>query len=533
MARTCLCLLEKDMIIGKIRAAVCVILALLCAISVVGCKKRADNSGVLEALGSMKEDDVTDTEAHRAAEYYQIIIPSACSGELSLAARRLADGIEENTDTDCGVFYDVEDIPSMAGAVQILLGNTNKATSRLALNDLRVGDYVCRFVNGALVIGGVSDDTTIAALERFMEEILPVATSECLMENDGGFEHIATYELKTVLLRGFDIGDYAVVYDDEECREFAEYISRTVARSCGRYLAVTGDGDRVSGKKEIAVSLDSLSEGVAYIAAENEDIIIGGADTYGVSYATAMFCELLFSNAVDGVASLESVDNRFSCRNDSVRVMHLVSTVSASENDLVNIIDLATMINGADADVFVFGDISPSAFETMSYSLSSKFEIIVRDGYRPIIYRKDRLTPTAVFCESQSCLEMMRVEFACSVTGEKYLVYNFCSDGSGASFSAVKDKLTETECTVALLTVPTVGGRLPELSMFDDRILGSSIVNMREQEHCLIALGGKERWSSCLGALVGNNDAASVTAEIKQRYSAEYLDSIRSENGVE
>ena len=86
---------------------------------------------------------------------------------------------------------------------------------------------------------------------------------------------------------------------------------------------------------------------------------------------------------------------------------------------------------------------------------------------------------------------------------------------------------------MALLTVPTVGGRLPELSMFDDHILGSSIVNMREQEHCLIALGGKERWSSCLGALVGNNDAASVTAEIKQRYSAEYLNSIRSENGVE
>jgi hypothetical protein len=520
------------MIIGKVRSVIAVALTVSCIFALFSCKARVDNSGVLEALGSMREDAATQTQELPAAEYYQVIIPSVCGGELSLAARRLADSIEERTGIDCGVFYDAEDLPRTDSTVEILLGNTNRAASRLALYNLRVDDYVCRFVDGALVIGGVSDQATLAAVERFESEVLPDATSARLMNIDGGFEHIATYDIKSVLLRGFDIGDYAIVYTHDGCKEFSEYIKKTIAQTCGRYLDVSNNS-QVKGRKEIVVSFDSSADGMCYITAEDEDIRIVAEDSYGVSRAAAMFCTLLFANTVDGAASFENVDNGFSCRNDALSVMHMVSAVSADENELEYIIDLADMINGADADVMVLEKMSSVAFDVMSYRLSADLGVILRQGHSPVIYRKDRLTPISATCETDGGLSALNVEFSCSVTGERYHVMSLSSDGTSTSIANIRDRLSASDTAVTLLTSPLVGGQKPDLSPIADTVLRSYAVNVRGEGYCLATLRGGEGVSVTAGEPVNDGSTGSVWVEISRKYSEEYLAAVESENSVE
>lgn len=515
---------------GRLKAAVAVILSALCVFSCFSCNKRADNSNVLEALASMKEQGLTDENDAKATDYYRIVIPSDCTATLALLAKDMARGIEERTGIDCGVVYDVEDFPYVEGAIEIILGNADRDAAALAFEDLKTGDYVCRFVGGSLCIGGPSEEATLTAARRFVDEILPGATAARIMETDGGFEHIGEYGLDTVLLCGFDIGDYSLAHSGHE--EFAKHIRKTVADACGTYLEISDD-ECVKGKKEIVIATDVSSRGTAYIRMNNEDVIIGSADTYGLSFAVAKFCALLLSDAEDGRASFDVGEHNYACPNVAMSLTHVVSGIGIAESELDNIIALSDKINSIMSDVIIFGEISADTFTMVSSRLSSELAVIRQNGYAPIVYRKARVTPVSVTSGTIGGLDICQVEFLHIASNQKYTVICFASDGSANSVSAARDKLLGMENTVAVFNCPVTDGRTPDFSGMTENILHGGLFTVDGKVYYLSSMISDDRLLGTYEEPSSDGDSCFATLSVCVRYSDEYLKAIASENGVE
>ena len=129
----------------------------------------------------------SETEGEAFAEHIYVIISNGCSGELSLKARELTNLISEKTGILTSLKYDNELTVIPVGSCEIALGNTNRLVSDNALDVLRYGEYLCRWDDGTLVICGRSDFDTTVAIDRFIDEILPICSKYSLMPAEAHF----------------------------------------------------------------------------------------------------------------------------------------------------------------------------------------------------------------------------------------------------------------------------------------------------------------------------------------------------------
>ncbi|MBR6679870.1 MAG: hypothetical protein IKL59_01280 [Clostridia bacterium] len=260
------------------------------------CKNSQEPEETDDALSMLLEIvDSYDTTA--ASDYYVIVIPSGCTSELAEKARALSDALEEITGVDSVVEYDEGDNPLRSDAIEIILGNTIRNESRVALAELSAGDYVCKKIDGSVVIGGIDDADTVIAVERFMTDILPYSSAEQLMSSGAEFEYFADPDRDDVLLCGFLISDFGIVCEaDDDLLGVANEIKGEILDRSGSELEVS-DAQRI-GLRDIVLRLEASDGyvGEGYILYDGEDVILSAYDIYGMQAVASSFCSLLLAD---------------------------------------------------------------------------------------------------------------------------------------------------------------------------------------------------------------------------------------------
>ena len=245
--------------------------------------------------------DATEPPPVPFADRVYIVISENCSGDLSESARRLAERIIQKTQVDAVVKYDNEDIQKYSKDLWILLGNTDHSVSQEAIKPLRYGDYICRWDRGHIVLGGRHDEATISAVDRFMEQVLHGASYTSLMGEDVGFDNIAKYDVGGLSLNGYDLYDFTLLYGDSAIeRDIAETVRQYIVKKSGylmNILPVAEDSDSLG--KTVTFSIDGVSGGSG-ISCVEKDVLVYGADKYGLSVSAAYFVDELFSSSGNG-----------------------------------------------------------------------------------------------------------------------------------------------------------------------------------------------------------------------------------------
>ena len=146
---------------------------------------------------------------------YRIVISTTCSSEIFNAAQELRERLSKQTGVSCEVVYDKEQITQAKDIFEILLGNTNRATSQKAMKDFRENDYLCQIHDDVLILGGRSDEATLTALNRFYKDLLEHATSSAILPNEAGFLFRAEYLISKITIGGFDLAQFDIVYEND------------------------------------------------------------------------------------------------------------------------------------------------------------------------------------------------------------------------------------------------------------------------------------------------------------------------------
>lgn len=286
------------MTIGKllVRTTALLLVVLLC---VLGCSCSERNDYPPELKG---------TDGQGEALSYRIVIPSACSAALKNAADGLALRIAEQTGVTATAVYDTEPLSERVNETEILLGLTNRSVSMESMKSLKKDDYICRVVNGAVVLGGKTDSATVVAVERFCREILPAATAELLLGEEGGFSLYGSYPYEQVLLNGFDLHEYGIVClnnASEELLRLASSLQGAIAEKSGYWLRVSLEADRDKTGKGIFLVTEKSEGGsvCARLIPNAQGVTLCAEDSLGISAAARELFSLLFAPADQGVCS--------------------------------------------------------------------------------------------------------------------------------------------------------------------------------------------------------------------------------------
>lgn len=299
----------------------------------------------------------TETEPN-AAEHLYVIIPKNASAELALLARNFTEALAEKTEILSTLKYDNELPVTPEGACSILVGNTDRLESENAMDDLKRTEYVCRWDTGSLVICGGSEASTIKALARFTEEILPYATKHSLMGVSDGFSSLeedtesetdakredstgvseatdrATEDVTvegsegasesqaeesnessapqtTPTLNGYPVNDFVISYQVENKygeRKMAELLQGVISDKSGYELdVVSSDAVGPEINKTISVLVDESCDTCIY--SSDGSIVIRADSAYMLSLVIARVIEDIENASRGGSLSLEYGEN--------------------------------------------------------------------------------------------------------------------------------------------------------------------------------------------------------------------------------
>lgn len=292
---------------------VCFALVLCIIFALTSCSKKKDNSELDEIFERLEELDESETDEESEipyfAEHIYIIIPNGCSGELSLKARELADKMKEQVGLLVSLKYDNELTYLPKNSCEVLIGNTNRLASENAEDELKSNDYLCRWDDDALVICGKSDAATVKAIEKFISDVLPTSSPYSLMHEAAHFELFNEYEIKKILLNGYDLYDYILVYDSAQKaneRKMAEALRDFINAKSGYLLSIVPSNEfKNTSGRALKISVAKNDSDKAVIIPEENGLSIVGNDSYSLSRAVAEFAKGIKNAVVEGSVNLK------------------------------------------------------------------------------------------------------------------------------------------------------------------------------------------------------------------------------------
>ena len=162
-------------------AVLTMILAL--AFLFTACRKEESGLDEFEQLILSTSSPEENGEAFTNAIY--VVIPHDSGFMLAERAKILADDISDKTGIKTFLKYDSE--PTVDGTFELLVGYTSRLISKENIEPLRDEDYICRYDRGSIVLGGKSERSTLAAIQKFNDDILPGASYAALMSENAHF----------------------------------------------------------------------------------------------------------------------------------------------------------------------------------------------------------------------------------------------------------------------------------------------------------------------------------------------------------
>ncbi len=155
---------------------------------------------------NIKIDDISE---------YTVIRPDLCSDTEKEALVLFRDTVNKNFGIDLVAVTDWIGEGQSESEKEILIGSTNRAESKKAMEDLGYGDYVIRKIGTKIVIAGGSDSATYEAVKYFTENYIDIYNAAVTFPEEG-YKHTESYTLSSVTINGTPISEYKLFTSDPE-----------------------------------------------------------------------------------------------------------------------------------------------------------------------------------------------------------------------------------------------------------------------------------------------------------------------------
>lgn len=280
-------------IISKIMRTVGILL--LAVLFLVSCASEGHDDLPFVTLGSDEKMLITE---------YRLVVSPYASGELLNVAQSLCRAIGNQTGVESRLSYDSDRFSVSDGTWIVYIGNVDVTEVKDRLRGMRSEDYICRSFDRTSVIGGRNDGATVTAVNRFIEEILPVSDKYRPIPEGGGFEHLGSYDVEGLNVRGVCISEFAIFVtnpDDAISVNLAYGLRDEISEHFGYWLDVYAGTLFYEGRGIYIGSDNSCTAGRGELSFSENDIFLKAADTSGLEKLAEVFLQLLNSDGSTGV----------------------------------------------------------------------------------------------------------------------------------------------------------------------------------------------------------------------------------------
>ena len=340
---------------------------------------KADNSEYDELLNQLQgEFDGQERDFDR----YIVVIPSDASAALYSATEAMTKKIEQNTETEAVLVYDYEKVAVGAEDCEILVGDTSRNESQSFLKKYRIDDFGYKYFDGKIVVGGICEESTLLAVDKFTQDVVDYADKELFMSPDKSYFYRGDYSVERITLCGFELCDYTVLYDGEIAlaQELALDFRNAIAESTGYYLRVKKTSEVSDGVRAICIGDTdrlpsgggSLEENEAGIFSCPTGICIGAQNSFGYRLAVDRLLLMLCTGEGDScdVTIADSIDLSFT----STELSLLRVFSSSAELSVEQTVELTEKAKAGGAGIISVYGVSEATAENIRLSAGNGFE---------------------------------------------------------------------------------------------------------------------------------------------------------------
>lgn len=389
-------------------------------------------------------DPNTLAETHHSpfAEYLYVILPAEAEASLAARAQVFTDALRAQTEIPSELCYDDQILPKRENVAYVLLGYTNAFLSRVALSPLKRDDYLCRWdgEHRTLILGGKSAAATIAAIDRFSEDLLPYADASLLMSAHEEFLVSAEYPISKLNLNGHSLGSYTMVYPKGATPKEIAVLSalrEALADRCGLYPDILCESEVRTTERRILLSIEPTATTTAQMLSDETVITLSGASSYELAAAAEALLALLAPETAEGEISVTLpavTDVPVSRTEAGLLALSLPQGLAASPDTLSEVYTAVHTLWESEAAIGLSDGLAPSLLPILSESLPA-YTILHKEAtsaYAPMLcYRADMLT-------------LVSSETVCE-TGGVVQAYRFSLNGTSLSFTLIHAYIEDTQ----------------------------------------------------------------------------------------
>lgn len=434
---------------AKLRISIYAVFLFVLLLSMSACSLfKSDDFNYDYIFDDVGELSTTAVTTAQNCDYYDVIVPSDCSGEVYDAADKLCKRIELKPTAKADVYYDYEAEANNKGHTYIYVGVLDNDICRRAYIDFRSDDYRYSFINEVFVVGGVTDKATVAAIERFIADIVDRSSDKLVMSDPEGFLYRADHtDDGGVLLNGFALSQYRIVYPvgDAEGMLLANELKNNIERQFGYSLSVVSDSDGDPRSRSICIGRTMRADTHGYVCSETQGVIMPYAtgisivadNIFGLKLGMAEFAEILSDGKDDGAQIKETITADYN--KGAVSLINLY--FYENKYDVQKILSVCDTVRNSDTDIIRFEGISKEFFEYVRKNLVNEFyHLEVSFENRGSVYylcRKDNVkTDTKTLKTEESALFMIEAEAL-----RNNLKFTFSELYAGKDASEIGEKL--------------------------------------------------------------------------------------------
>ena len=169
---------------------------------------------------------------------YEIIRPAGAGGSVSGCGDTLKSAIEDKHGFKLKHRADTvrENIPAyQIKELEILVGDTNREESEEFLSTLRYNDYGYGIVNKKIVIAGHTEENTVKAMNKFIDEVINSTTESDIFLKFGASAVRDEYTLDDLKIGELSAKNMAIVYPtlgERNEKDFAKELAAESGKLC-------------------------------------------------------------------------------------------------------------------------------------------------------------------------------------------------------------------------------------------------------------------------------------------------------------
>ncbi len=344
---------------------------------------------------------------HENSSQYKVVYPSDYAddsvGKEALDELRTLVGENSGTPFEYTSDYtESDDMSKFDGALEILLGDTNRKETEKALEGLREKDYVIKIIDKKLVVVGGSEEASAKAIKRFAAMFFAEEQSSLVLRESFEYKYSHKYKIDSLTICGNNVYKYVITYDSSSKKE-ATLLAEEIREYCGFSLETVNETENTG----LAIAVKAEGEGYS-ISCDDKNLVISAKDDATRAYAVRKFVRDNLSSK-DGSVLIESSYTASGAveSGSSFKLLNLnVYPTGYAENSVKNRYPrLMSLIGKYSPDIICLQDVSPTWLSLMKEGigetapLTDKYAFVGigrnnddESAMNPIFYDKEKYT---------------------------------------------------------------------------------------------------------------------------------------------